>query len=270
MNYMKFFKIYFTGLLILIFRHGACIAEEKEPEKHPNIIVIYSDDQRYDAVGFNGNKIILTPFIDKMVHQGIRFTNANVVFSLSSPSRAALLTGRYGSSNGVLQLDSDLSPAEKTIAQYLQEQEYFTGISGKWHIGRSPEKAGFDWSVYFEGNGTYYGRKINDRGKIIKPDIHCDEYCVNRSIDFLKQAKKSGQPFFLFHNTLLPHMNGDLVWDARPETKKKYKLARMPVPASRLDDLSQKPDYLKNVQNLIQAKKKIRISGFDSHSTPYS
>ena len=143
-------------------------------EKQPNIIVIYSDDQRQDAVSFNGNEIIITPALDKMAARGIRFTNANVVFSLCSPSRAALLTGRYGSANGVLHLDSDLNKDEITVASYLKTAGYNTAVSGKWHIGRSPAEAGFDFYTYFKGNGIYYGREINDMGNTVKPEIHCD------------------------------------------------------------------------------------------------
>lgn len=224
-------------------------------EKQPNIIFIYSDDQRQDALGANGNPVIITPELDKLAQQGIRFTNANVVFSLSSPSRAALLTGRYGSANGVLELGSDLNPNEKTIAQYLEENGYLTGMSGKWHIGHKPSEAGFDFSVWFEGNGTYYGRTIHDQDKTVQPEMHCDQYCVNRSIDFLKDAAKSEKPFFLFHNTQLPHMNGNLIWDARQETKEKYDASDMPVAKNRLDNLHDKPEYLKTVRNRTQAEK---------------
>ncbi len=223
-------------------------------DKRPNIIFIYTDDQRFDALGANGNDVIITPELDKLAKQGIRFTNANVVFSLCSPSRAALLTGRYGSANGVLQLGSDLNPDEKTVANYLQEQGYFTGISGKWHIGRHPADAGFDFSVYFEGNGTYYGRTIYDEGEKINPEMHCDLYCAKRSVDFLKEAAKGDKPFFLWHNPQTPHMNGNLIWDARVETTKKYNVTKMPVAKNRLDDLNGKPEYLKQARNLTQAK----------------
>lgn len=224
-------------------------------QKQPNFIFIYSDDQRQDALGADGNRIIITPELDKLARQGVRFTNANVVFSLCSPSRAALLTGRYGSINGVLQLGSDLNPNEKTVAQYLHKAGYLTGLSGKWHIGRDPSEAGFDFSVWFYGNGTYYDRTIHDQGKTVNPKIHCDQYCVNRSIDFLKEAVKSGKPFFLFHNTQLPHMNNKLIWDALQETKDKYNVAEMPVAKSRLDNLKNKPEYLQHVRNRTQAKK---------------
>jgi len=222
-------------------------------EKQPNIIVIYTDDQRYDAAGFNGNEKIITPALDKIAAKGVRFTNANVVFSLCSPSRAALLTGRYGSANGVLHLSSNLNSGEKTIAAYLQEAGYQTAVSGKWHIGQSPDSVGFDFYVYFEGNGSYYNRLIHDMGKEIKPEIHCDEYCVTRSIDFLKDASKIGKPFFLYHNTQLPHMNGELVWDAKLETKEMYNQAELPVTLSRDDNLSEKPEHLKTVRNRTQA-----------------
>ena len=236
----------------LIF--NACNSKEEIESERPNFIFIYSDDQRQDAAGFSGNETIITPELDRFAQKGIRFTKANVVFALCSPSRAALLTGRYGSANGVLHLDSDLNENEKTIASYLREAGYQTAISGKWHLGLEPKNAGFDFYAYFKGNGTYYGRTIFDMGEKVNPEIHCDEYCVNRSIEFLKEASKSNNPFFLFHNTQLPHMNGKLIWDAKPETLNKYNQAEMPVAKTRNDDLNNKPEYLKTVRNRIKAK----------------
>jgi arylsulfatase A-like enzyme len=249
MTELKYFRTFVLLFLFALLFCSACNSELKKQEERPNIVVIYSDDQRQDAAGFNGNEIILTPTLDKMAARGIGFTNANVVFSLCSPSRAALLTGRYGSANGVLHLGSDFNKDETTVASYLKTAGYNTAISGKWHIGRSPAEAGFDFYSYFEGNGTYYGREIIDMGRVVKPEIHCDEYCVTRSIDFLKDAAKKDQPFFLFHNTQLPHMNGQLIWDAKKETLAKYDQTKMPVARNRLDDLQDKPEYLKTVRN---------------------
>jgi arylsulfatase A-like enzyme len=240
--------------LMLLPYVGPASGKEKIKQKKPNFIFIYSDDLRQDALGSYGNGVIKTPALDRLASQGMRFTNANVVFSLSSPSRAALLTGRYGSVNGVLELESDLNPDEKTVAQYLRNGGYLTGMSGKWHIGRKPADAGFDFSVWFEGNGTYYGRTIHDEGKTVTPEMHCDQYCANRSVDFLNEAARSGKPFFLFHNTQLPHMNGKLIWDARRETKGKYKTSDLPVAKSRFDNLADKPKYLKTIRNRTQAK----------------
>lgn len=226
-----------------------------EPARLPNFVIIYTDDQRFDALGTNGNDVILTPHLDRLGQNGLVFTNAHVVFSLCSPSRAALLTGRYGSANGVLELGSGLNNGEKTIAQFLKQAGYQTAMSGKWHLKQSPKQLGFDFGVYFQGNGTYYQRLINDQGKNIKPEAHCDFYCADRSVDFLKEAAEAEAPFFLFHNTQLPHMNGKHEWDAKAKTKAKYRAEDMPVAENRLDDLSTKPGYLKEVRNLTQAAK---------------
>ncbi len=247
-------KRYLHLIVLTVLCFSSCKNQTRKTIQQPNIIFIYSDDQRQDAAGFNGNGVIITPALDNLAAKGVRFTNANIVFSLCSPSRAALLTGRYGSANGVLQLGSNLNPNEKTIASYLKDAGYQTAISGKWHIGQSPASVGFDFHVWFEGNGTYYHRLIHDMGNDVRPEIHCDEYCVSRSIDFLKEAAKNQKPFFLFHNTQLPHMNGKLVWNAKQSTKNRYSVAEMPVATNRLDDLSNKPVYLKTVRNRTQAK----------------
>ena len=237
---------------MVLVLHG--VKAQTSQDGPPNFIVIYSDDQRQDALGVNGNPEIMTPSLDRLAKGAIRFTNANVVFSLCSPSRAALLTGRYGSANGVLGLGSALNPGEKTIASRLKEAGYQTGLSGKWHIKQHPKEVGFDFYSFFHGNGTYYNRLIHDMDKEVKPAQHCDEYCVERSIDFLEDAAQRDKPFFLLHCTQLPHMNGELKWDAKPETLAKYDAAKMPVAENRLDDLSSKPEYLRTVRNRTQAK----------------
>ncbi|WP_339924485.1 sulfatase-like hydrolase/transferase [uncultured Cyclobacterium sp.] len=252
---MKRFKFsWFIACMALIGQSLGVLAQSNTKEKKPNIIFIYADDLRFDGIGINGNQHIITPMLDRIAEKSVRFNQANVVFSLCSPSRAALLTGRYGSANGVLELGSDLNDGEITIAQYLKKAGYHTGMSGKWHIGKEPKAVGFDFSVFFRSNGTYYGRTINDEGTVAKVEKHCDLYCAERSMDFIKEAAKNEAPFFLFHNTQLPHMNGELIWDARQETKKKYETSKMPVAANRMDDLSGKPEYLKSVRNLSQAK----------------
>lgn len=252
-------KMKYVAVLSFVILFSCNTTKDKKAEtasvEKPNIIFIYTDDQRQDALGINDNEIIITPAIDEFSKKGLKFNNANVVFALCSPSRAALLTGRYGSSNGVLELGSKLNENEVSVANYLQKEGYNTAVSGKWHLGQHPKDLGFDFSVVFHSNGKYYKRTIDDMGVKIKPEKHCDEYCVDRSIDFLKEAAKKDQPFFLYHNTQLPHMNGRLKWQAKQETLDKYNQDDMPVAATRNEDLSNKPAYLKKVRNLKQAKK---------------
>ncbi len=239
-------------LFLIVLAFSSC--DRSVEERRPNFIIIYTDDQQFMGAGVNGNPVILTPNMDSLSQRGLRFTNAHVAFSLCSPSRAALLTGRYGSQNGVLGLGSTLRPGEKVLSQYLKEEGYYTGLSGKWHIKPGPEKLGFDFYNYFFSNGTYYGRRVITERDTLYPSNHIDEYGVDQSITFLQEATRSGKPFFLFHCPQTPHMNGELVWDAKENTKILYDVDEMPVPQNRLDDLTGKPPYLQKVRNRMQAK----------------
>ena len=239
--------------LLLIFPLILFALDSLAAPVKPNIVIIYTDDQRFQTIGAEGNSIIITPTLDALAERSLRFTNAHVAFALCSPSRAAMLTGRYGSANGVLHLNSALNESEKTFAQLLKDMGYQTGLTGKWHLKQSPKQLGFDHQVYFESNGTYYGRRIVDNGQELHPEEHCDFYCAQKAADFISGATHDEVPFLLVHGTQLPHMNGQLIWAARQETKDQYEVKDMPVPGNRLDDLVNKPSYLQNVRNRRKA-----------------
>lgn len=239
---------------LLVATSVAASQKVKMKQAQPNILVIYTDDQRYDALGANENKVIITPVLDELLSKGVRFNQAHVAYALSSPSRAAMLTGRYGSQNGVLDLKGVVNEGEVSVAQLLQEQGYTTAINGKWHLHQKPEQLGFDEACYFNSNGRFYKRTIHDHGQVVKPTEHCDSYCADKSVDFLRRQKGSDKPFFLYHCTQLPHMNHKRVWNALDETKAKYNVDDMPVAANHLDDLKDKPAYLKTVRNRKVAK----------------
>ncbi len=251
MNYVKnnLFMACFI-FVVLSATPQAINAKEK-----PNIIIILTDDQSYKALGASGNSIIKTPHLDQLASEGINFSNANVTFALCSPSRASILTGHYGSQNGVIGLGGVLNRGEKTIAQHLKAGGYTTAITGKWHIDNHPSDVGFDFHVYFTSNGTYYGRRILDMGAAKNPTIHCDDFCAQRGIDFIREQAQGTKPFFLFYCTQTPHVDHQHRWNAQDSSKAKYNINDMPVPANLNDDLSNKPDYLKTVRNLTQAQK---------------
>ena len=257
-----------VAISVIVSQNHSCASETASVNKvdvtRPNLIFIFTDDQRLDAIAASGNSLIRTPNIDRLAARGVRFTNARVVMSLCSPSRAAALTGCYGSRNGVTSLGRPLAPGVVTFASLLQDDGYRTAMVGKWHIKDQPQDVGFDYHCTFYGNGTYHGRAVNDNGTSLKPEQHVDDYCVDRSITFLRDASNAAindqsQPFVLFHATQLPHMDGRLSWPSQPEVRRTYDDDRMKLPSTWRGDLSGKPPYLAEVRNRTQAL----IYGYD-------
>lgn len=121
-------------------------------QKKPNVIIIMTDDQGYQDLSCYGSPLIKTPNIDKMAGEGIKLTDYYVSCSVSSASRAGLMTGKMNNHNGVTGVfwpDEDGLPLEEiTLAESLKEQGYATACFGKWHLGDTkkhlPTERGFD------------------------------------------------------------------------------------------------------------------------------
>src|SRR5712692_6817337 len=136
------------------------------PERSPNIVFIYADDLGYGDLGCYGGGI-RTPNLDAMARDGIRFTHFYSANPVCSPSRAALLTGRYPTRVGVPRVlfptdTTGLQDTETTMAQMLNSKTYKTMCIGKWHLGHLPRylptNRGFD--EYF---GIPYSNDMNPR-----------------------------------------------------------------------------------------------------------
>lgn len=131
----------------------AAPAVAQQQRRPPNVVMIYADDLGWGDLGCYGNPTIRTPNLDRLAAEGIRFTQFYSAAPLCSPSRAALLTGRYPVRSGinfVLFPDSrgGLPDSETTIADLLRGRGYATHITGKWHLGHLPQylptRHGFD------------------------------------------------------------------------------------------------------------------------------
>ena len=142
---MKIKNLLFVFTVLFVFvtctsDRDARKIQPRQDDKRPNIVIIYCDDLGYGDLGCFGANDIKTPNIDRMASEGIKFTEFYSASPVCSPSRAALLTGRIPQRMGINNVFFPESytgmPLEEiTIAQVLKDEEYATGIIGKWHLG---------------------------------------------------------------------------------------------------------------------------------------
>ena len=150
-----------TITAILLFALPATLTMADEPAQKPNIVFCLIDDLGYADCGFNGGDEIRTPNIDKLAHSGA-ILESHYVQPVCSPTRAALMTGRYATRTGVYTIvrpkaQWGLPLQERTLANALHDAGYETAITGKWHLGEFdpayvPTSRGFDHQY-----GHYFG-----------------------------------------------------------------------------------------------------------------
>ncbi|MEN8228293.1 MAG: sulfatase [Bacteroidota bacterium] len=187
-------------------------------EEKPNFIIIMADDLGYSGIGCYGNKVIETPNLDKMAEEGIRFTDFHSNGTVCSPTRAALLTGKYQQRTGIEGVvtaarhrDVGLDIEEVTFADALKEKGYVTGIFGKWHVGYAsefnPVLQGFDeFKGYVSGNVDYHAHIDQEgyfdwwEGEELKDDRgYTTDLITGYGVEFIKENRD--KPFLLY----LPH-----------------------------------------------------------------
>ena len=163
--------------LTIVSQCLACQPKNQEADntskktKPLNVVFILSDDHRYDYMGFMHTIPWLeTPNMDRMAKEGAHIKNAFVTTSLSSPSRASILTGMYSHSHKVVDNSAPLPEGLVFFPQYLQESGYKTAFFGKWHMGNDSgaPQPGFDHWEGFKGQGEYYNPGINVNGEWIQ------------------------------------------------------------------------------------------------------
>jgi arylsulfatase A-like enzyme len=240
--------------LWLALAYVVSASAQPKPANLPNLIVITTDDQRHDVIGALNRGASVTPGLDRLVKRSLVFTDAHAVFALCSPSRAAILTGQYGSRNGVPFLDGALNEPRRSVAHHLRERGYQTAVSGKWHLKTTPAEAGFDWAVTFYANGPWHNREVKRNGETVRPAELVDVYAANESARYLRERKRD-QPFFLWHCTQLPHMDGQLRWPVTQKSLALYDPLKMSLPRTwnELAAANSKPPSLNTARNRTQA-----------------
>jgi arylsulfatase A-like enzyme len=200
----------------------------------PNVIVILTDDQGYGDLSCMGGTDFRTPHLDRLAGEGARFTSWYSNSPVCSPSRAALLTGRYPGNAGVRSIlaghrtATGLPSRVPSLAAVLKKLDYRTFMTGKWHLGLKddcrPHSHGFDhWYGFLAGCIDYYSHifywGMNRPGPGVNPthDLWLDnreiwdngryftETITERAIGYVREAAAAGKPFFLYVPYNAPH-----------------------------------------------------------------
>lgn len=225
----------------------------------PNIVVILIDDMGWGDLGCYGNPYHETPNIDRLAAEGMRFTDAYAAAPVCSPTRAAIMTGKYPARLGITDfipghwrpwaklrvppILNQLPLEEVTLAELVKPAGYVTGYFGKWHLGGRdffPDRQGFDeWVVTS-------GRHFAPRFRTVPPEdvpdgTYLADYLTEKALHFIR--KHHSEPFFLF----LSHYAVHIPLEAKPELIEKYR--RKPRPRSGI----QNPVYAAMVEHVDQS-----------------
>lgn len=193
--------------------------------KSPNILIILADDHGYGDISAHDGPSIQTPHIDRIAAGGMRFSDFYANSSVCSPSRAALMTGRYPDRvgvPGVIRTHPEnnwgyFRQDAVTLPAALKQRDYRTALIGKWHLGLEPEnhpcKRGFDHFHGFLGDmmDDYYTHLRHDINymreglETIDPRGHATDLFTDWSVDFVRSQARTSDPFFLYLAYNAPH-----------------------------------------------------------------
>jgi len=240
--------------------------------KKPNIIIILSDQQRWDTVSCYPSAILpdLTPNIDRLARNGIRFEHSFTCQPVCGPARSCLQTGKLATETRCFRNEIALLPGEETMAHWLTAAGYKTGYIGKWHLATTtglpqrPDEIYWDRPVPVEKRGgyndfwfasdvleftshSYEGYLFDSSGKkrTFSGQYRAD-YLTDQALKFLRQYRKH-EPFFLFVSFLEPHHQNDHHHFEGPVgSRHRFREYRRPVdlPVGAGDWAQEMPDYL--------------------------
>lgn len=219
----------------------ALLAGLLQPQQHPNILFIMSDDHAAQAISAYGSRINQTPNIDRLAKEGVKATNCFCTNSICTPSRASILTGQYSHKNGVLTLNEQLKPESRSVAKYLRETGYQTAMIGKWHLGTEPQ--GFDHWRILPGQGAYYDPEFIEQTGRKKYTGYCTDLITDFSLEWLDRRNQE-QPFFLMCHHKAPHR----AWDPAPKYRNLFADKTIPEPTNLYEKLDGRPEALRELK----------------------
>ncbi len=213
----------------------AAYAQQQKAQQHPNIVYIMCDDHAYQCISAYGSalsKLAPTPNIDRLAERGMRFDRAFVENSLSTPSRACLMTGQYSHQNGQRQLGEGIDTTRTFFTELLQEAGYQTAVVGKWHMGCDPK--GFDYYHVYNDQGQYWNpqyRGTDTNNEFVVEEGYSTDLTTDHALSFIEHRDPS-KPFCLLLHHKAPHRN----WQANLKYLGMYDDVEFPMPENFYDD----------------------------------
>ena len=212
-------------LLTLVSLLNGNLSARADTAPRPNLLIILADDLGYGDVSTYHPSDVQTPHLDRLASEGLLFTRMRANCTVCSPSRAALLTGRYADRvgvPGVIRTKPEDSwgyfkPGVPTLADELQRAGYHTAIVGKWHLGlespNTPNERGFQFFHGFLGDmmDSYTSHLRHEQNymrrnrEVISPSGHATELFTAWAIEYLRERAATEQPFFLYLAYNAPH-----------------------------------------------------------------
>ena len=225
-------------------------ARPAQPAAPRNVVIILSDDHRYDFMGFmpGAPRWLETPSLDRMRREGTHVRNAFVTTALCSPSRASILTGQYAHRHGVVDNSSPIPPGTVFFPRHLQRAGCTTGYIGKWHMGEDAgsdrPRPGFDYWISFRGQGVYVDPTLNVNGRSSQLRGYTTDILTDSAVAWLRRQAGPGaqgpgaqgagaqgagaKPFFL----VVAHKATHAEFVPPPRYATLYDTARIPYPPS--------------------------------------
>ena len=240
---MKIFWPIIRALLFLkalVFGFSSVQLLGENPDR-PNILFLFSDDHAWQSIGaYEGRlkDVANTPNIDKLASEGMLFRKCYVANALCGPSRAAILTGKYGHRNGVTwNRSANFDGSQQTFPKILRQSGYQTAIIGKWHLKSTP--TGFDYFDVMRGQGRYYNPLLltGDADGLKDERVvmgYNSDIVGDLTIEWLKNGRDKSKPFVLMSQFKATHHG----WCPGPEEYHLYDDVHIPEPDNLFDDFS--------------------------------
>jgi arylsulfatase A-like enzyme len=185
--------------------------------KHPNVVVFFTDQQRWDTTGVHGNPLGLTPNFDRMARRGTHVYNSFTCQPVCAPARASLQTGLFATNTGVFRNGVPLRSEQRTLAHHFRDAGYHTGYIGKWHLADqepvpADQRGGYQhWlgaNLLEFVSDAYDTVLYDDQNRPVKLPGYRVDALTDAAVRYIDDHRE--ETFFLFISYLEPHQQNHL------------------------------------------------------------